>query len=295
MSNQLELRHFRYFLAVAEDLHFRKAAEKLFISQPGLSRQIKQMEEDLDIRLFERHNRKVKLTITGKYLQTELKGVIKNLDNILKQAQLMEKGFEGSLKLGYIGSAMQNVIPESLLNIRKVFPKIRFNLKEMDNQKQIEGILNQSIDIGFVRMDRVPRGVEMRPVFKDTFSLVLPKKHKINQRNFKDLSQLKDESFILFDASYSNSYYEKVMQIFDNSGFSPIISHNTIHAYTIYRLVESNFGVSIVPTSLQKGYDLDIKFIELKNISHRTTLQMIWNKQNQSPIMNNVLDLINEI
>lgn len=292
MSNQLELRHLRYFLAVADDLHFRKAAEKLFISQPGLSRQIKQMEEDLDLNLFERHNRKVKLTPTGEYLQKEIQTIFKNLDAVLKHAQLLEKGFEGNLKLGYIGSAMQNIIPEFLLAIKKNFPNIRFDLMEMDNQKQIEAILNQDIDIGFVRMDRVPRDVAIRPVFEDTFSLVLPKNHKINKRNFKNLSQLKEESFILFDASYSKSYFEKVMQIFDDSGFSPIISHNTVKANTIYTLVENNFGVAIVPTALKHGYDKKIKFIELSKIHHRTTLRMVWNKKNNNPILENALKLI---
>lgn len=292
MSNQLELRHIRNFLAVAEELHFRKAAEKLYISQPGLSRQIKQMETDLNIRLFERHNRKVQLTPTGQYLQQEFKKFLHQLDNSLAHAQLLETGFEGNLKFGYIGSAMQNVIPEFLLKIRKAFPEIRFDLKEMDNQQQIESVLNQEIDIGFVRMDRVPRGLEMNPVFEDTFSLVLPKNHPINQNNFLSLTQFKNERFILFDASYSQSYYEKVMQIFDHSGFSPIISHNTVHATTIYRLVENNFGVSIVPTSLQKGYDMSIQFIELSHINLRTTLQMIWKTDSSNPILGNILDLV---
>ena len=292
MSNQLELRHLRYFLAVADDLHFRKAAEKLFISQPGLSRQIKQMENDLGLILFERHNRKVKLTPSGEYLQKEIRTIFKNLDAVLTHAQLLEKGFEGRLKLSYIGSAMQNIIPEFLLAIKKDFPNIRYDLTEMDNQKQIEAILNQDIDIGFVRMDRVPRDIEIRPVFEDTFSLVLPKNHKINKRNFIDLAQLKEESFILFDASYSKSYFEKVMQIFDDSGFNPIVSHNTVKANTIYTLIENNFGVAIVPTSLKKGYDKKIKFIELTNIHHRTTLQMIWNKNNTNPILKNALGLI---
>lgn len=292
MSNQIELRHLRYFLSVAEELHFRKAAEKLFISQPGLSRQIKQMEDDLGVTLFERHNRKVKLSPTGEYLKKEIDIILKTLDTTLAHSQLIEKGFEGELKFGYIGSAMQNVIPDLLLTIRKEIPNIHFNLKEMDNQQQIDSVLAQDIDFGFVRLERVPKGIEIKPLMEDTFSLVLPKNHPITSKNFKDLSQLKTESFILFDASYSEPYYQNVMQLFDDSGFTPIIAHNTIHASSIYRLVENNFGVSIVPTSLQMGYQMDIKFIELKNIRQRTTLQLIWNKSNRNPIINKVLSLI---
>jgi len=292
MSNQLELRHIKYFLAVAEDLHFRKAAERLYISQPGLSRQIKKMEDELGIQLFERHNRKVTLTQAGTYLRDEYQTIIKSLIKVQNHAQLLHKGQEGDLKIGYIGSAMHKIIPEFLLNIKKQFPNIHVNLQEMDNLVQTASILDQDIDIGFVRMDRVPRGVEIRPIYEETFSLVIPKNHLINKNNFKDLSQLKDEPFIMFDASYSPSYYEKVMQIFDEAGFSPIISHKSVKANTIYRLIENNFGAAIVPTSLQEGYDLGIQFIELTEIEHRTTLQVVWNKANTNPILKNIMKLI---
>ncbi len=292
MKHQLEYRHLRYFLAVAEELHFRKAAEKLYISQPGLSRQIKQMEDDLGIKMFERHNRKVQLTAVGKYLQSELSNNLKNLDDIFNHAKLLNDGIDGNLKFGYVGSAMQEVIPKILPQFRKKHPNIIFNLNEMDNRTQIEALLNREIDIGFVRLERVPHGLEIKPIFEDTFSLVLPKSHPISESNFKELNQLKNESFILFDRSYSESYFEKVMQIFDHSGFIPLISHNTVNASSIYRLVENNFGVSIVPTTLKLGYDMDIKFIELKKIPQRTTLRIVWNNSNPNPILMNFLNLI---
>jgi DNA-binding transcriptional LysR family regulator len=292
MKHQLEYRHIRYFLAVAEELHFRKAAEKLYISQPGLSRQIKQMEDDLGFKMFERHNRKVQLTAVGKYLQTELSKNLKNLDDIFNHAKLLNDGIDGNLKFGYVGSAMQEVIPKILPEFRKKHPNINFSLNEMDNRTQIDALLNREIDIGFVRLERVPRGLEIQPIFEDTFSLVLPKLHPINASNFNGLYELKNESFILFDRSYSESYFEKVMQIFDYSGFTPLISHNTVNASSIYRLVENNFGVSIVPTSLKLGYDMQIKFIELNQIPQRTTLRIVWNNSNPNPILMNFLNLI---
>ena len=293
MGYQIEFRHFRYFLAVAEDLHFRKAAERLFISQPGLSRQIKQMEEDLGIQLFIRHNRKVQLTTAGLHLKTELSRTLKDIDNILDSAKLLQEGKQGKLNFGYVGSAMLEIIPDVLLRFKKEYPNVQFGLKEMDNQKQIAHLLSQKIDIGFVRLNRAPRGLIIKPILEETFCLVLPKNHPINSTNFKDLSQLKNESFILFDPSYSPSYYEKVMQIFDDSHFSPIVSHNTIHAASIYKLVENNFGLSIVPKSLLQGYTMNIKFIELNNIPQRTTLSVIWNTNNRNPILKALLEKIN--
>lgn len=292
MGNQIELRHIKYFLAVAEDLHFRKAAERLFISQPGLSRQIKQMEDDLGIKLFERHNRKVHLTKPGLYLQKELTRNLKNLTHILNHAKLLNDGIGGDLKFGYVGSAMQQIIPDLLLRFQEEHPGVLFSLKEMDNQRQIESLLSHDIDMGFVRLERVPRGLEIKPVLKEPFCLVLPKNHPIDASNFKSISQFKDESFILFDPAYSAFYYEKVMQIFDNSGFSPIISHNTIHASSIYKLVENNFGISIVPKSLQLAESSKIKFIELNKIPQRTVLSVVWNTENRNPILTKIIDLV---
>lgn len=293
MSNQIEHRHLRYFLAVAEELHFRKAAEKLFISQPGLSRQIKQMEQDLGVTLFERNNRRVALTKTGDYLQKELQINLKNLEDILAHSKLIHHGKEGHLTLGFVGSAMLQIIPAILKQFNSKFPKVMFKLEEMDNQKQIEGLLSQEIDVGFVRLERVPRSLEIHTVLKETFCLVLPKNHPVNKRNFKNLSQFKDSPFILFDPEYSASYYEKVMQIFDGFGFAPIISHNTIHASSIYKLVENNLGVSIVPKSLQFGYDMNVKFIELDAIPQRAFLSIAWSKNNRNPMLQNILQLIN--
>ena len=292
MSYQIELRHLRYFLAVSEELHYRKAAERLFISQPGLSRQIKKMEEELGVILFERHNRKVALTEAGTYLKTEISQHLKELNNILDHAKLLHLGIHGNLSLGYVGSAIQELIPNLLLRFKKEHPTITFDLKEMDNYSQIDKLLSKDIDVGFVRLERIPKSLESLAVLKENFCLVLPKNHPINTENFKNMSQLKEEAFIMFDPSYSPSYHEKVMQIFDDSGFAPIVSHNTVHASSIYRLVENNLGISIVPKSLQKGYDMDIKFIELKNIKHQTVLSAVWNKENRNPSLVSFLKVI---
>ncbi len=292
MSNQIELRHLKYFLAVAEELHFRKASERLFISQPGLSRQIKQMEEDLGLKLFERLNKKVYLTIAGEYLKKEARLTLNNLENVFEYTKLLHQGVEGKINMGYVGSAMQNVVPQLLLNIREKYKNIQFSLKEMDNPIQVNALLTQEIDIGFIRLEKVPRELKIKAIYEDTFSLVLPVNHPISAQNFKDLSQFKDESFIFIEPSYCPDYFEKIMEIFRTSGFTPNVSHNSMHASTIYRLVEKNLGVSIVPTVLQEGYNMNVKFIELNNIPQRTTLSVAWNVNNRNPILKNMLEFI---
>ena len=137
MSNRIEWRHLRYFLAVAEELHFGKAAVKLYISQPGLSRQIKQLEGELKTQLFHRDNKKVTLTPAGEYFKKEIQSLSHQFDKIKLNAKLIGAGGIGRVNLSYVGSAMQNVIPKLLLDTRSKFPQIKFGLQELDNAKQI--------------------------------------------------------------------------------------------------------------------------------------------------------------
>jgi len=288
MSYQLELRHFTYFLAVAEELHFRKAAERLFISQPGLSRQIKQMEEIIGATLFIRDKRNVRLTDAGAYLKKEITYIFNHIDFTVKHTQLLDEGIEGEIRVGFLGSAIQSVIPDFLVKVDKQYPNIQFSLEEMSNYDQINAIVNDELDIGFVRVARVPDNLRSKIVQTDTFSLVVPKDHFLTKSTFKNINQVAKEHFVLFSSGYSSVYYNKIVSICEDKGFIPIVSHKSVHAQTIFKLVESKLGVAIVPTSLQYGFDLNIKFLEIPNIPQRAELSVIWKADNRNPTLEKV-------
>ncbi|MGB3468088.1 MAG: LysR family transcriptional regulator [Cyclobacteriaceae bacterium] len=292
MGYQLELRHLKYFKVVAEELHYRKASEKLFISQPGLSRQIKQMEETLGVLLLERNKRKVSLTEAGRFLKGEVDFIFNHLEFTKKQLKLIERGEDGELRIGFLGSAMQKVVPDLLLKMNKIYPGISTSLEEMSNTLQVEAIEKDKLDLGFVRMDRVPQGIRMKPVYEDTFSVVVAENHPIGVANFTGIGQFADENFILFSKDYSPAYYNKIMSICEEGGFSPHISHKSVHAHTIFKLVELGLGISIVPTSLKHGFDLKVKLIELSGISQTALLSLIWKESNRSNVLKKVLELI---
>ena len=294
MGNQIELRHLNYFLAVAEELHFRKAAEKLFISQPGLSRQIKQMEEILETRLFERNKKKVALTPAGHYLKKEVRYVLTHLSNVERQLKLLGDGNRGELRIGFLGSAMQEVIPNLLLKIRDTYPKVKTSLEELSNNAQVDAVLNDRLDMGFVRLSRVPSTLEMKTIYKDTFSLVLPERYPMLTREFEGMHQFEDDDFILFSQDYSPLYYDTIMSICQDAGFRPNISHKSVHAHTIFKLVENHLGIAIVPTALQNGFQMRVKFIELKDIPQRAELSVIWKKEHTNPVLKNCLELFLE-
>lgn len=288
----MEIRHLTYFKAVAEELNFRRAADRLFISQPGLSRQIRQLEEELQVRLFDRDQKSVSLTKAGSYLKEEVDFVLNHLDTIKGQLSQIHAGKIGELRIGFLGSASNQLIPQLVSRLNSHQPLISVNLEELSNSIQVEMVQNDKLDLGFVRLASVPEGLEMRKVSRDSFSLVVPKNHPIQKADFVSMDQFKDESFVLFSSDYSNYYYEQIIGICRGAGFSPKIQHKSVHALTIFRLVENGLGVAIVPTSIQEGYETNVRFMEIPNISQFTELAIIWKTSNRNPVLGQVLELI---
>ena len=292
MSNQIEFRHLRYFAILADELHFRKASEKLFITQPGLSRQIKILEELMETSLFNRTKKSVQLTKAGEYLKEEVGYILNHLDHVVKQVKAIESGNEGEIRIGFVGSAMQKIIPELLLKMNHAQPGLTASLDELSNQQQIQYLLKDKLDIGFLRNKRIPKDLHSNAIYTETFSLVVPEHVKLQGSSKKNFKLLEDENFILFSSTYSPEYYATIMSIFDDQGFQPRITHKSVHANTIYRLVENKMGIAIVPTSLCSGFNLKVKFVELSDIPQRTTLYASWKKDNRNPALQKFISLL---
>ena len=294
MNYQIELRHLLYFKILAEELHFRRAAEKLFIAQPGLSRQIKQLEESYGISLFERNKRNVQLTEAGMYLFTEVKELFRHLDQIETQLQSLANGKISTLKLGFIGSAVQTILPQLLLTLKQQQPDVELSLHELANETQLDLLEKKELDLGFVRLSETPLGLCSLPIHTEHFSLVLPNNHPLLNSSQPSLQALKDESFILFSKNYSHSYYDLVMSIFTDHKFIPKVTLRTVNALTIFNMVAQGLGVAIVPSSLKNGYHVDVNFLELDTLPQRTTLSLVWNAQNSNPGIPLVIQIITQ-
>jgi len=288
----MEFRHLKYLLAVGKELHFAKAAEKLFITQPALSKQIMQLEDELGTKLLNRTKRSVSLTPAGKYLMDEAEYIINHLNRVVDATKRKGEGEAGEIRVGFVGSAMQSIIPELLEQMSKIHPNIHASLDELDNKDQLDAIARDKLDIGFVRLESVHKGFEQRVVLEDSFSLVVSNKHAVQPQNFKSLDQFKDEQFILFSNDYSQEYYDNIMSIFTDHGFEPKVSHRSVQANSIFRLVERQLGVAIVPTALQGGLDLGLSFISLNHLPQRTKLIAIWSDDNRNEALSNFLALM---
>ncbi|HIX54435.1 MAG TPA: LysR family transcriptional regulator [Candidatus Sphingobacterium stercoripullorum] len=296
MNYQIELRHLHYFKMVAEELHFRRAAEKLFIAQPGLSRQIKQLEEYYGTPLFLRNNRNVALTSAGEYLKKEVDIIFNQLSKVKEHIEKVGEGKITSLKLGFIGSAVQTIFPQLLVRLKKQQPLVDITLNELSNEVQLEMLRNHKLDFGFVRMDSAFPPLQSIPIVTDHFSIVVPKKEKYKKLNKINLNDFQNESFILFSREYSSSYYDLVMSIFKDHGFKPNVTLKTVNALTIFNLVKEEMGIAIVPSSLKKGYHTHVDFLSLSHLPQRTTLSLLWNEENRNPgiplMINTIKDML---
>ena len=295
MNYQIELRHLLYFKTVAEELHFRRAAERLFIAQPGLSRQIKQLEDYYQTKLFVRDKRNVELTETGLYLKKEVDLIFNQLSNIKGHIEKIAEGKISSLKLGFIGSAVQAILPQLLVELKQKQPLIDITLNELSNEVQLNLLNKQELDFGFVRINETPMGLKSIPILTEHFSLVVPKNRSYKIKGKINLKDFSKESFILFSKEYSNSYYELVMSIFEDHGFSPHVTLRTVNALSIFNLVSQGLGVAIVPSSLKKGYHTHVDFLELNHLPQRTTLSLIWNRKNRNPGIPLMLEIVEKL
>lgn len=295
MSNQIELRHLRYFMAVARHLNFHRAAAELDISQPGLSRQIAQLEFHLGTPLFERDRRSVSLTAAGRYLREQLVPQLNRLATTYEQTRRIGQGRAGEIRIGFLGSAMQEVIPGLLLGLKAAHPELHTSLEERSNQEQVRALMEESLDLGFVRLSDFPPELDSCTVVRETFSLVVPGAHPVTTANFRSVGQLAEEAFILFSPEYSPDYYRTVLSICEDAGFHPRVSHKSVHAHTIFKLVEAGLGVAIVPTSLQQGFDLGVRFIDLKKVRQRAVLTAVWKREHHNRALDHCIDRLREL
>ena len=288
----MELRHLKYFLAVAEELNFTKAAEKLFISQPPLSRQIIELEEEIQARLFIRNNKKVKLTEAGKYFETEVKTLFQNLERITIKTKKIAENVSGEFRIAYISSIYSSVISDLIKHLKEQFPYVNFKLFEVSTTKQISALEQGKIDLGIIRSPIKSPKIKSQLWFRDGFSVVY-NKSLIQINSEEEIPKLKDETFVFFNKDYAPHYHEVLLELCAFYGFEPQVVHESNNINSIVQLVKNGLGISIVPSNIAKNKsDSDISFIELKKVNLYTDVSLITSKEDDSEITKSAVDFL---
>lgn len=288
----MELRHLKYFLAVAEELNFTKASEKLFISQPPLSRQIAELEEELQAKLFIRNNKKVELTEAGKYFEKEVKLIFQDLERISVKTKKIAENISGEFRIAYISSIYSSTISELIKHLKAQFPYVNFKLFEVSTSKQIDALEQGKIEMGIIRSPIKSPKIESQLWFQDGFSIVFNKKN-IELKSEKEILNLKDETFIFFNKDYAPHYHEVLLELCAFYGFTPKIIHEANNINSIVQLVKNGLGISIVPSNIAKNnQDPEIGFIELEKVNLRTDVSIITSKEDDSEITKTAVDFL---
>jgi len=263
----MELRHLRYFIAVAEELHFGRAAQVLGISQPPLSQQIQALEHEVGARLFERTNRRVELSEAGRLFLHEARLVLAQVDKAADVARRAQLGELGELKIGFTSSAPFNSsIPQAIFAFRQAFPAVHLSLQEMSSTEVAESLVDESIQVGLMRPLPLPDSLSVVELMREPLVAVLNADHPLVQGSERGLhlAQLAEEPFVFFPRSYGSGLYAQLLNLARDAGFSPRFAQEAGEAMTIIGLVAAGLGVSVLPASYQR--------IRIDGVVYRTLL-----------------------
>jgi LysR family transcriptional regulator, benzoate and cis,cis-muconate-responsive activator of ben and cat genes len=248
--NLPELRLVRYFVAVAEELHFGRAAQRLRLAQPGLSQQIRSLEQQLGVRLLERTSRQVRLTPAGAVLLGEGRRLIAQAERVADQVRRAGLGQVGRITVAAIGSATYDVIPRLLREHRRRHPDVEVMLREMSTPAQAKALRSGEIDVGFLRLPADVGELATHTVRDERMALMLPESHRLARLTEVPIRSLAREPLILFPAAPRPSWADSVIAACREAGFEPIVAQEAVESATVVSFVAAEIGVAPIPEGL---------------------------------------------
>ncbi|TWT11543.1 LysR substrate-binding domain-containing protein [Reyranella sp. CPCC 100927] len=290
----MELRHLRYFVAVAEELSFTRAAERLHIAQPPLSQQIRQLEEELGVTLLQRGARPIGLTDAGQVLLARSRTILADLAAAVDETRRTGRGLTGKLSIGFAGSAMYVFLPDVINAYREACPNVELALHEMLASEIAEALQDRRIDVGFARPQLPPHArVAQKLLLEEPYLAALPQRHGLARRRRVALADLADEPFVLYPSNPGPSVTERIVAACQASGFTPRIVQEVMHLQTAVSLVAARVGISLVPQAAARGHARrGVTFIPLSPPAPTAPLTVVWREDDVSPPLRRFLDVI---
>ena len=287
----MELRRLRYFVAVAEESSFSRAAQKLHMAQPPLSTQIKQLEEELGVRLFERSSRGVRTTDAGELLLEEARRIFLQVDQTVRVVQRVGNGEVGRLTLGFVPSSSNEVLPPILSNFSERFPEVELFLREMRPDLIVQRLHDKQIDAGFVYLPLNDPTLAIECLSREPLVLALADTHPLASKSEVDLSSIAQEPFIL-PARYQRmpGLYGQVTEACRQAGFTPnAVQKDVWLMQTIVGLVAGNIGVALVPASVRNLRRKGVVYKSVHGLSPTVELGVIWRREDPGAVLNSFL------
>ena len=289
IGSDIELRHLRYFLAVAEELHFGRAASRIGIAQPPLSQQIQRLERILGYPLFERKPR-VALTEAGESFLGTARRALAQVERGIEEARRAGRGEVGPLSVGFVASAMLTIVPDILRAYRQQMPGVGLRLVELSPREELESVLDGSVDVAFVRERRADDLLVYEPAVREPFIALLPPGHRLAAESRIPEAELMDEPFVHFARDVAPSLFDQVIELCRRAGFVPKVVQEVRQWLTHISLVQAGLGVALVPESVLK---LSWGGVEYRHLDSSTDamIDLCYNRSNPSSTVQAFIEL----
>lgn len=291
----MELRHLRYFRAVAEELHFGRAAERLHIAQPPLSQQIRQLERELQVTLLTRSTRSVELTAAGRVYLSRAVEILDAVDAAADQARRTEQGVEGRLMIGCVGSATYSLLPSLVRELRRVLPDVEVSVQgEMLAPAQVHALRAGEIDLGLLRPPVRHPDITVETLRRERLLLALPTDHPFAVRESIDVADLADEEFISHAGRGRSRMQAELTALCAAAGFVPTVRHEAEETSTLVTLVAAGLGVALVP---EPTSGLDVAGVCYRSLVEPAFIDLIaaYRSPGPEPLVANVVRVLRDI
>lgn len=292
--NEVKLRHLRYFIAVAEEKHFGRAARKLGIAQPPLSQQIQRLEKAIGHPLFIRRP-SVELTPAGEALLASARSTLDQIAAAVDGARRAGRGETGSLSLTYAISTTLSRLPSAVRAFSRRYPEVALRLIELSSGRQLDALKAGAVDLAFLREPPADPELRSELTVSEPFVAALPPNHRLASRGAIDLRKVAEEPFIHFPRREAPGLFDRMEELFHNHGFRPRVVQETTEWLTILALVEAGLGVSVVPASFRKLQWGDLSYVDLHGTHVRTTIALCARPGISNPAARSFVKVANDV
>lgn len=295
----IDLKQLKYFLAVAEEKSFSRAAERLHISQPPLSQQIQKLESELGVRLFARTTRSFELTAAGKALMGEASDLMSRMRVTIETVRQIDRGEVGRLRIGIVGSAMWGPLPRLLEEFQRRFPRVTWTLHELGPNDQVEALRSRQIDVGFWREPRneddemKQAGLRQELCFRENVCIAVYQNHRLASHESVELSELEGEA-ILTLALDRSAFARHLMDSCAEAGFTPAIFQEALEPQTVLAMVGAGLGVALMPETTQRVIWPGVVFVPIKTNPPSANLYITYPIQDDAPVVRAFLKIASE-
>ncbi|VUS80571.1 LysR family transcriptional regulator [Klebsiella huaxiensis] len=278
----IELRHLRYFIAVAEELHFGHAAARLNISQPPLSQQIQILEQQIGARLFARTNRSVSLTEAGRQFLADSRQILTQVDEAAARAARLHHGETGELRIGFTSSApFIKAVSDTLSTFRRSYPDVHIQTRETNTREQIVPLNEGTLDLGLMRNTQLPDTLAWERVLREPLLAMVPRDHPLANQPSVSLRELAREPFVFFDPHVGTGLYDDILGLMRRYGLTPVITQEVGEAMTIIGLVAAGLGVSILPASFRRVQLSEMRWLPIEEQDAVSEMWLVWSKHHE--------------